>query len=96
MDSRLFFVYILASPDRVLHVGVTSDLCRRLFQHRTGATPGFARRPGADRLVYFETTSDVIVAIGREKQVKEWKRIRKLRLIEARNPEWKDLSEGWR
>jgi len=46
--------------------------------------------------VYFETTSDVIVAIGREKQVKEWKRIRKLRLIEARNPEWKDLSEGWR
>jgi len=95
MASRTFVVYILASPSRVLYVGVTNNLVRRLFEHRTGATPGFATTHGTYRLVYCETTTDPIAAITREKQLKGWKRLRKLRLIESTNPQWKDLASGW-
>jgi len=95
MASRTFFVYILASSSRVLYVGVTNNLARRLLEHRSGASPGFAAAHGAHRLVYCETTPNPIAAIAREKQLKGWKRIRKLRLIESTNPEWKDLSKGW-
>ena len=96
MPRRTFFVYILASPDLVIYIGVTSDLRRRLFQHRSGATPGFASAHGTHRLVYFESGSDPIAAITREKQLKGWTRMRKLRLIESMNPGWRDLSDGWR
>ena len=87
-----FFVCILASPSRVLYIGVTSNLSTRLAEQRAGLKYRFASRHGASRLVYFEITSDPIVAIAREKQLKGWKRIRKLALIEAVNPEFKDLS----
>jgi putative endonuclease len=95
MSQRTFFVYILTNPSRVLYVGVTSHLVRRLFEHRSGAVPGFSTTHQIYRLVYYESTSDAISAIAREKQLKGWKRIRKLRLIESMNPEWKDLAEGW-
>ena len=95
MSSRTFFVYILSSPTRVLYVGVTNNLVRRLFEHRTGVMPGFATLHETHRLVHYETASDPIAAIGREKQLKGWKRIRKLRLIESSNPEWKDLAAAW-
>jgi putative endonuclease len=78
----------------VLYVGVTGDLALRVAQHKVGRSPSFTRRHNARRLVYFEATTDIRVAIEREKQLKGWTRARKVALIEAANPGWKDLSEG--
>ncbi|HEX6040507.1 GIY-YIG nuclease family protein [Longimicrobium sp.] len=86
-------VYILASAKRVLYVGMTNDLRRRLYEHKTGAIPGFTARYNIDRLVHYECTSDPNAAIRREKQLKGWKRERKVELIAAGNPEWDDLSD---
>ena len=92
---RSYFVYILASRSRTLNVGVTGDLTRRLFEHNTHAVPGFSARYRIDRLVHFEETSDVYVALTREKQIKSWARAKKVRLIESANPTWQDLSADW-
>jgi putative endonuclease len=92
---RQFWIYILASASRVLYVGLTNDLEKRLFEHRTGITKGFADRYNCKRLVYYEVTEDPIAAITREKQIKGWLRTKKIALIETMNPEWKDLSEEW-
>ncbi|HJR33960.1 MAG TPA: GIY-YIG nuclease family protein [Gemmatimonadales bacterium] len=89
---RLYYVYILSSPCRVLYIGVTNDITRRLAQHRSGDTPGYASRHGAFRLVHLESTNDVRAAIRREKQLKGWRRSRKLALIETGNPGWRELS----
>jgi putative endonuclease len=89
------FVYILASKSRVLYVGVTADLLRRMWEHRTGALPGFTRRYGVDRLVYYETADNPAGAIRREKQIKGWARVKKVAMIESMNPEWNDLAERW-
>jgi len=92
---RTYFVYILASRSRVLYVGVTRDLNRRVFEHRLGFNRGFTTRFRATRLVYFESTNDVMAAITREKQLKGWSRSRKLALIESAKPEWRDLTAPW-
>ncbi len=86
------FVYVLTSKTRVLYVGVTNDLVRRMWEHRTGQLPGFTRRYGVNRLVYFEPAADPARAIGREKQIKGWARVKKVAMIESLNPEWKDLA----
>lgn len=88
----MYFVYIVASHSRVLYVGMTNDLLKRMVQHRTGAVPGFARRFRANRLVYYEASDNVSAIIGREKQLKGWKRCRKMALVEAQNPGWEDLA----
>ena len=96
---RQYFVYLLASRSRTLYVGVTNDLRRRIAEHRRGVGSNFSRRYRATNLVFFETTSDVRVAIRREKQLKRWPRWRKVRLIETGNPAWDDLAadeESWR
>jgi len=93
--ARQFAVYILACRSRVIYVGVTNDLIRRVAQHRAKAFPGFTARYGIDRLVYFELTPNVRAAIAREKELKGWRREKKLRLIESMNPEWRDLWEDW-
>ena len=93
--SRDYFVYILTNWSRTLYVGVTNDLERRLFEHKNGLVKGFTRRYRIDRLAYFEVTTDVLAAISREKQLKSWRRSRKVALIESRNPDWRDLSEEW-
>lgn len=90
---RTAFVYILASRSRVLYVGVTTNLERRLREHKTKAVGGFTNAYYVDRLVYFEVFADVRDAIAREKQIKGWRRSKKVALIEARNPKWLDLSE---
>lgn len=90
--SRTYFVYILASESRQLHVGVTNDLERRLPEHRAGVGQGYAFRHGITRLVHFEVTNDVRAAIAREKQVKSWTRAKRLALFEQANPEWRDLA----
>jgi putative endonuclease len=90
-----YWVYIMASDHRTLYTGVTNDLVLRLYEHREGLTKGFTKKYNVHRLVYFEETDDPIRAIAREKQIKGWDRAKRVALIEARNPEWKDLSEEW-
>ena len=89
-------VYILASQrNGTLYVGVTSDIVRRVHQHRTGETGGLARKYGAHRVVYAEFLSSMTEAIRREKQIKEWRRAWKLALIEKGNPLWRDLYDDF-
>jgi putative endonuclease len=75
---------------------MTNNLMRRILEHRQGQTPGFSRRYRIHRVVYFESFGDARAAIAREKQIKAWRRARKVALIEAGNPTWEDLAEGWR
>jgi putative endonuclease len=89
---RTYYVYIMASRSRVLYIGVTNDLARRVNEHRQGATPGFTSRYRVTRLVYFEEFADIRAAIAREKVIKGWRRSRKISLVEKRNPTWEDLS----
>ncbi|HEX5760636.1 MAG TPA: GIY-YIG nuclease family protein [Thermoanaerobaculia bacterium] len=86
-----FYVYILASRSGTLYVGVTNDLLRRLEQHGSGAGSRFAARHEVERLVHCELFERVRDAIVREKQLKGWRRSKKVALIEAHNPEWEDL-----
>ncbi len=79
----------------MLYTGVTRDLHRRVWQHKTGSIPGFTSRYKATRLVWYELTPNSRAAIAREQQIKGWKRERKLVLIEAMNPEWQDLADSW-
>lgn len=92
---KTYFVYIMASKSRTLYTGVTSNLERRVLQHRDKRFEGFTARYNANRLVYFERFGDVRVAIGREKQIKAWGRMKKIRLIKSANRDWKDLSDRW-
>jgi putative endonuclease len=92
VTSHPFFVYIAANRARTLYTGVTHDLERRMYEHQRRVRSGFTSRYRIDRLVYYEFSEDVLVAITREKQIKGWKRCRKIALIEAVNPEWLDLS----
>ncbi|MGH7840490.1 MAG: GIY-YIG nuclease family protein [Candidatus Binataceae bacterium] len=87
-----YYVYVMASPSRVLYTGVTNDLDRRVSEHKSSVGSRFAARYHATRLVYFEEFKDIRVAIDREKQIKGLLRKKKIALIEALNPEWKDLS----
>ena len=90
-----YYVYILASrKDGVTYIGVTNDLVRRIYEHRTKAVPGFTSRYNITRLVRFEIYDDPISAISRDKELKKWKRSWKVRLIETQNPEWNDLYES--
>ena len=91
-----YYVYILASKSRVLYIGVTNDLTARIHQHRGGAFGGFTEQYNVNRLVYFETYAWVQEAIAREKQLKRWRREKKVWLVERENPTWEDLSEEWR
>lgn len=79
----------------VIYIGVTSNLVKRIYQHKTKYYKGFASKYNCDKLVYYEEYEDVSNAISREKQLKAGNRKRKVRLIEAKNPLWKDLSEDW-
>ncbi len=86
------FVYILASKKNgTLYIGVTSDLTKRVWQHKNKASDGFTANYDVGKLVYFEETSDILSAITREKQLKKWNRAWKIRLIEENNPRWEDL-----
>ena len=85
-------VYLLASQrNGTLYVGVTSDLVQRVWQHKNDLTEGFTKRYGVHMLVWYEECGTMEAAISREKAIKEWKRAWKIRLIENRNPEWKDI-----
>jgi putative endonuclease len=92
---RRYYVYIMASKSRVLYVGITNDIRRRVWEHKNDANPGFASKYRIHRLVYFESFKYVGNAIAREKRIKGWLREKKVALIRSANPTWEDLSEDW-
>jgi len=95
MDERLYSTYIVASQSRILYIGVTGNLARRVFEHKWKEHEGFTSRYNCDRLVWFERYQEVGLAIAREKQLKRWNRAKKIALIERTNPTWADLSRDW-
>jgi len=92
VTGAMFYVYLLASkPYGTLYIGMTSNLTRRVWHHKTRSVPGFTDRYGVDRLVWFERQASAEAAMRREKQIKDWKRDWKINLIERDNPRWIDL-----
>ena len=92
----MYFVYILSNwDDSVLYIGVTSNLPRRLYEHRNGLVEGFTKKYNVHKLVYFEQTNDIYASLSREKQLKKWVRSKKNALISKMNPNWIDLSTEW-
>jgi putative endonuclease len=90
--TKKYYVYILASGrNGTLYIGVTSDIVRRVYEHKNGLVEGFTKRYCVHDLVYFEETNDINAALTREKQLKKWNRAWKLDIIESANPGWKDL-----
>jgi putative endonuclease len=90
-----YFTYIVASRSHTLYIGVTSDLRKRIFQHKWKEYTGFTAQYNCDRLVWFEQYGEVSAATAREKQLKGWRRDKKIALIEKMNPAWIDLSRDW-
>jgi putative endonuclease len=91
--NRTYYVYILASRSRTLYTGVTKNLERRIVEHRDRSVPGFTTRYNILRLVHFEAFSDIRSAIAREKEIKGWRREKKIWLIQRHNRTWEDLAE---
>ena len=88
-----YYVYILTNyNNKVMYIGVTNNLQRRVYEHKTGAVEGFTKKYRVHKLVYFESCHDVKDAISREKQLKNWTRAKKNQLVEKMNPEWKELG----
>jgi putative endonuclease len=97
MKNHNYYVYLLANwNNKVLYVGVTNNLERRLYEHKNKLVEGFTKKYNVNKLVYYEMTSDVNAAIRREKEIKKWRREKKNKLIEKLNPNWLDLSEDWK
>jgi putative endonuclease len=90
-----YSVYILGSVSGTLYIGVTSNLVFRARQHKDHTFRGFTAKYAVDRLLYYETYGEVSTAIARERQLKGWKREKKVALIEKSNPQWRDLSRAW-
>jgi len=89
---KSYFIYILASQrNGTLYIGVTSNLLKRVWEHKNKEVKGFTEKYGVDKLVYFEQTENVMSAMERERQLKKWNRIWKIKLIEKNNPKWEDL-----
>ena len=93
--DKSYYVYILASRSRNLYTGITSNLKRRVWQHRQGRVEGFTSKYRIHRLVHFECFTHVRDAIRREKQIKAWRRTKRVALISRHNPTWRDLAAGW-
>ena len=92
----MYYVYMLTNEyNKVLYVGVTNNLQRRLYEHKHGLNEGFSTKYNAHKLVYYETTDDVEAAIAREKQIKGWTRQKKEALINSMNPKWRNLENDW-
>lgn len=92
---RTLFVYIMSGHNRRLYTGVTNNLERRVLEHKGKLVPGFTSRYNFHKLVYYEEVEGPLEAIEREKEIKGWRRSKKVELIESMNPNWEDLSEGW-
>ena len=94
MNQHNYYVYILTNwNDKVIYVGITNDLKRRIHEHKWKLVEGFTKKYGVHRLVWYEATNDILGAIQREKQMKKWRRQWKINLIEKENPDWNDLYD---
>jgi len=96
MYYKTFHVYIMGSITGTLYIGVTGHLEHRVGEHQQGSNEGFTKKYGCQKLLYFEEFKYVLDAIAREKQLKNWNRNKKERLIKTLNPDWRDLSDDWR
>ncbi len=92
MLTKQYYVYIMSSRSRVIYVGMTNDLRRRVEQHQQKLVEGFTQKYNVTQLVYYEVTNDVHSALAREKEIKGWRRSKKVALIESMNPTWQDMS----
>ncbi len=92
---KTYYIYIMTSNSGTLYTGVTSDIEHRVYQHKHKLINGFTKKYNIDRLAYYEETSDVHAALEREKEIKGWRRSKKITLINSINPKWKDLAENW-
>jgi len=90
-----YYVYILSNVSRTLYIGFTSNLEKRMYEHRMKLVDGFTRRYNVTMLAYFEQTNDPEAALLRERELKGWRREKKIALIESSNPTWSDLSQEW-
>ena len=93
--GHAYFVYLIASRSRTLYCGVTNSIRRRIAEHKSRRCDGFTSMYSCGRLVWFEQFKYVNDAVAREKQIKRWRREKKVALIEEENPTWEDLSAGW-
>ncbi|GGZ75800.1 GIY-YIG nuclease family protein [Algibacter mikhailovii] len=93
--NKSYLYFMTNKNNTVIYIGVTSDLVKRVYQHKTKTYKGFTAKYNCDKLIYFEEFSDINRAIAREKQLKSGNRKRKEDLINSNNPDWSDLSEGW-
>jgi putative endonuclease len=91
-----YYVYLLTNwNNKVMYVGVTNDLERRVYEHKQKLVEGFTEKYNVEKLVYFEETEDINAAIAREKEIKKWRREKKNNLVNGLNPDWRDLSLEW-
>lgn len=90
-----YYVYILTNKSKTFYIGMTNDLQRRVYEHKTGAVPGFTSQYHIHHLAYYEETNNAYAPINREKQLKGWTRKKKIWLIESKNPGWTDLAADW-
>jgi putative endonuclease len=95
MKEHKYWVYIVASRTGTLYIGMTNNLYVRVAQHKSREIEGFSSKYSCNRLVYWESFDEVLRAIDREKQLKGWRRAKKIALIESTNQRWEDLSEKW-
>ena len=96
LKMKNYYVYLLTNwNNKVMYVGMTNNLERRLYEHKNKLVNGFTKKYNINKLVYFEETSDVNAALSREKEIKKWRREKKDSLVLTANSEWEDLSEGW-
>ena len=95
MVEKQWYVYIMTNSSSTLYVGMTNDLQRRVFEHKHKLVPGFTRRYNITQLVYYEVYGRPLDAIEREKQIKRWRREKKVALIRSENPRWLDLAADW-
>lgn len=93
--SKTYYVYVMANQSHTLYVGMTNNIRQRVYQHKAGLVEGFTHRYKIDTLVYVESFGNVISSITREKQIKRWRRDKKLKLIAQSNPDWRDLSDAF-
>jgi putative endonuclease len=94
--EKIYYIYLLTNwNNKVLYVGVTNNLIRRIYEHKNKLVKGFTKKYNVNKLVYYEVTQDVIAALTREKEIKKWRREKKDRLVNRMNPTWKDLSLEW-
>jgi len=96
MLKHSYYVYLLTNwNNKVMYVGVTNELMRRIYEHKSKAVSGFTRKYNVHKLVYFEETPDIGAALAREKEIKKWRREKKNALVKDANPLWRDLGQDF-